>query len=57
MSIRLQIILIFLFVLIFVFLVNQVRKKAVSLKYTLAWLLLDVALIVLTCFPRLLQII
>lgn len=57
MSLRLQIILLILFVSIFLFLINQVKKKAVALKYTLAWLLLDVALIVLTCFPNLLQII
>ena len=57
MSLRLQVILLILFVLIFIFLINQVKKKAVALKYTLAWLLLDVVLIVLTCFPNLLLII
>lgn len=57
MSLRLQIILLLFFCLIFVFLINQVKRKAVALKYTLAWLLLDIALIVLTCFPGLLQII
>lgn len=57
MSLRLQIILLVLFVLIFLFLINQVKKKAVALKYTLAWLFLDVALIVLTIFPNVLQII
>lgn len=57
MSLRLQVILLVLFVSIFLFLINQVKKKAVALKYTLAWLLLDFALIVLTCFPSLLQII
>lgn len=57
MSIRLQVILLILFVSIFLFLINQVKKKAVALKYTLAWLLLDIALIVLTCFPNLLQVI
>lgn len=56
MSLRLQVILLILFVMIFLFLINQVKKKAVALKYTLAWLLLDSALIVLTCFPNLLQI-
>ena len=57
MSLRLQIILIILFCLIFIFLINQVKKKAVALKYTLAWLLLDATLIVLACFPDLLKII
>lgn len=57
MSVRLQVILLILFVCIFWFLINQVKKKAVALKYTLAWLLLDIALIVLTCFPNLLQVI
>lgn len=57
MSLRLQIILLILFVSIFLFLINQVKKKAVALKYTLAWLLLDVALVVITCFPKLLQVI
>lgn len=57
MSLRLQVILLILFISIFLFLINQVKKKAVALKYTLAWLLLDVALIVITCFPKLLQVI
>lgn len=57
MSLRLQIILLILFISVFLFLLNQVKKKAVALKYTLAWLLLDVALIVLACFPDLLQVI
>ena len=57
MSFRLQVILLILFALIFIFLINQVKKKAVALKYTLAWLLLDVALIVLAIFPNMLQVI
>lgn len=57
MSIRLQIILLILFVSVFLFLIHQVKKKAVALKYTLAWLLLDIVLIVLACFPNLLQVI
>jgi hypothetical protein len=57
MSLRLQIILLILLIIIFLFLINQVKKKAVALKYTLAWLLLDVALMILTCFPNLLQVI
>lgn len=56
MSVRLQIILLILLVLVFLLLVNQVRKKAVELKYTLSWLVLDFVLIVLTCFPKLLLI-
>lgn len=54
MSVRLQIILVVFFVAIFVLLINQVKKKAVALKYTLAWLLLDIVLVVLACFPNLL---
>ena len=57
MSLRLQIILLILFLSVFLFLINQVKKKTVTLKYTLAWLLLDFSLIVLTCFPNLLQVI
>ena len=57
MSLRLQIILLIFFGAVFLFLVNQVRQKAIELKYTLSWLLLDLTLIILTCFPNLLQII
>lgn len=57
MSVKLQVILLLLFGMAFVFLINHVRKRTVALKYALAWLLLDAVLIVLVLFPKLLQII
>lgn len=54
MTFRLQIILLVLWILIFVFLVSQMRKKVLEIKYTLSWLLLDVVLIFVTIFPQIL---
>lgn len=56
MSIRLQIILLICLLFVLVSLINQVRKKKVDLKYTLLWFVLDIALILLTCFPKALAI-
>ena len=56
MSIRLQIILIVLLLIIFLILVNQVRMKKLELKYTLAWFVLVIGLILLVCFPNTLSV-
>lgn len=56
MSIRLQLILICALVVIFILLVNAVKKNNLDIKYSLGWLLLVVVLIVLTCFKDLLEI-
>lgn len=56
MSVRLQVILICALVIIFILLVNAVKKNNLDIKYSLCWLLLVVVLIVLTCFKDLLEI-
>lgn len=54
MSLKLQIILIVLLIVVLIALIGQVKRKKLDLRYTLSWLVLILALIVLTCFPRLL---
>lgn len=56
MSVRLQVILICALVIIFILLVNAVKKNNLDIKYSLCWLLLVVVLIILTCFKDLLEI-
>ena len=56
MSVRLQVILICALVVIFILLVNAVKKNKLDIKYSLGWLVLVVVLIVLTCFKELLEI-
>lgn len=56
MSLRLQIILICALLIIFVLLINAVKKNKLDIKYSLVWLFLVVALIILTCFKNLLTI-
>lgn len=56
MSIRLQVILICALLVILVLLINAVKKNKLDIKYSLVWLFLAVALIVLTVFKNLLVI-
>lgn len=56
MSVRLQIILLVVFAAILIWMVMQIRKRKLDLKYSLSWFVLIVVLIVLTCFPQLLVI-
>ncbi|MEY8390592.1 DUF2304 domain-containing protein [Lachnospiraceae bacterium] len=57
MSLRLQAILLILLICILIGLITQVKRKKLDLKYTLSWFALIIALIILTCFPKLLIII
>lgn len=57
MSVRLQIILLIILFIVLLFLVHQVKRKKLDLKYTLSWFALILVLILLTCFPKLLSII
>ncbi|MCI8299133.1 MAG: DUF2304 domain-containing protein [Lachnospiraceae bacterium] len=57
MSIRLQVILLVLLIFILIGMVTQIKRKKLDLKYTLSWFALIIALIVLTCFPKLLIVI
>ena len=50
---RIQIIAIIVLILAFVLLIGQIKKKKLDLKYSLAWMLLDIVLIILATFPDL----
>ena len=52
-----QIILIILFVAILIWLLREVKYRRLELRYTLSWLLLDVTLLLLAIFPRILTIV
>lgn len=54
MTLKLQIILLLLWFLVLVFLIMQMRKKVLDIKYTLSWLLLDIVLIFVSAFPQIL---
>ena len=55
MSMRLRIILIILLIILALFLIRQVTKKKVDIRYTLPWFLLVIALGVLAVFPEVLS--
>lgn len=57
MSLRLQVILLILLVCILLGMITQIKRKKLDLKYTLSWFALIIALIILTCFPKLLIVI
>ena len=50
-----QIILIIFFLIILFCLIREVKNHRLELRYTLSWLLLDVALLVLAIFPGILK--
>ncbi len=54
-SLRLQIVAIFLIVLFFIFLFSMLKKNQVALKYALPWMFSGIALLVLAIFPGLLD--
>lgn len=56
MTLRAQIILITALVIVLFVIFNMVRKRKLELKYALAWLLCDIALIIIVCIPKLLDI-
>ena len=55
LSLKFRILLLAAFCLLLVWLVLQIKKRRLDLRYTLSWLLLDVSLIILTVFPSLLS--
>ena len=56
MTLRAQIILITALVIVLFVIFNMVRKRKLELKYALAWLLCDIALIIIVCIPKLLDV-
>ena len=56
MTIRLQIIVVVLMILSFVFIINLVRKKQIELKYALMWLIVGGIVLVMDCVPKLMDV-
>ena len=50
-----QIILIILFFIILLWLIREVKYRRLELRYTLSWLILDAALLLLSIFPAILN--
>lgn len=55
MSIKLQIIIAIIIVMALCVIVNMIRKKRLELRYALAWLIVGVGVLVLDCFPELIN--
>ena len=55
MSLKLQIILICAFTLVFFWLISRMRKNKVDVRFIIPWLILDIVLIILTIFPPILK--
>ena len=55
MTWKLRILLIVIFLLVLIWLIRQVGKKVLDLRYILSWLLLDIGLLVLSIFPGILN--
>lgn len=56
MTLQAQIIIIVFLFIVLAVIVNMIRKRRLELKYVLVWMGCDIALIVLTCFPGLMNI-
>lgn len=52
MSSKFQIILISGIVLVLLFVLNMIRKRKLELKYSLVWLIVMIALLVIACMPE-----
>ncbi len=55
MSTRLQVLLLVLLIFVMSIVLRQIRAKKLELKYTISWLLLLVALLIVAVFPGLLE--
>lgn len=57
MNIRIQIIIAFFIILALSVIVNMIRKKALELRYALAWIIVGTGVLVLDLFPGLIEVI
>lgn len=55
MNIRIQIIIAVFIILALVVIINMIRKKALELRYALAWLAVGVGVLILDLFPGLIE--
>ncbi|WP_144940573.1 DUF2304 domain-containing protein [Paenibacillus sp. 32O-W] len=56
-SLKLQVLLILFTGLSLLFTLNLVKKYRLELKYSLLWVFVNIALLILSCFPKLLQMV
>lgn len=57
MTLKVQVLLIGVLVIVFILIINMVRKRQLELKYVLAWMICDIALMVFVCFPDLMSVV
>ncbi|OUQ46833.1 DUF2304 domain-containing protein [Lachnoclostridium sp. An118] len=55
MNIRLQIIVAVIIIIALAVIINMIRKKALELRYALAWLLVGVGVLILDIFPGIME--
>lgn len=55
MNIRIQIIIAVIVIIALCVIVNMIRKKRLELRYALAWLIVGVGILILDCFPKLID--
>lgn len=55
MSIRLQIIIAVIIIAALCVIINMIRRKRLELRYALAWLIVGLGVLVLDCFPQLIN--
>ncbi|MCR5473595.1 MAG: DUF2304 domain-containing protein [Lachnospiraceae bacterium] len=56
MSIRLKIFLFTIWILLFAFLFGKLKTRRADIKYILPWLFLDGGMMIITAFPRILEV-
>lgn len=57
MSLRLQIVLFLIIILGIVYIIKLVKKKYMDLRYALIWIVISICILILTAFPKILDII
>ena len=55
MTLQAQIIIIAFLVIVLLYILNMIRKRQLELKYVLTWLACVIVLLILTCFPDLMD--
>lgn len=56
MEVKVQIIIAVILIITLGILVNMVRKRKLELRYTLVWLVMGCGILILDCFPRLMDV-
>lgn len=56
MSLHAKLIIITFLIIVLLVIINMIKKRQLELKYVLLWMGCDIALIILTCFPNLMNL-